>query len=58
VGLSVVAHTFSPSTGEAQAGTLELYKFKAKLVHRVSSRLARATQRETLFQNKLKIASC
>jgi hypothetical protein len=42
----VVAHTFSPSAGEAQASALKLYKFKARLVYRVSFRPARNTQRD------------
>jgi hypothetical protein len=40
---NVVAHTFNPSTWEAEAG--EFLNFKASLVYRVSSRTARATQR-------------
>jgi hypothetical protein len=52
----VVAHTFNPSTREAEAGgSLE---FKASLVYKVSSRTARATQRNPVSnktkQNKTK----
>jgi hypothetical protein len=38
--LGVVAHTFNPSTGEAEAGG-----FETSLVYKVSSRTARAIQR-------------
>jgi hypothetical protein len=38
----VVAHIFNPSTWEAEAGNSE---FETSLVYRVSSRTARATQR-------------
>jgi hypothetical protein len=38
----VVAHTFCPSTWEAEAG--ESLEFEASLVYKVSSRTARATQ--------------
>ena len=41
-GPAVVDHTFNPSTWEAEAGGSEL---ETSLVHRVSSRPARATQR-------------
>jgi hypothetical protein len=41
-GQAVVAQAFNPSTWEAEAGGFE---FKASLVYRVSSRTARATQR-------------
>jgi hypothetical protein len=37
-------HTFNPSTWEAEAGGW-ISKFEASLVYRVSSRTARATQR-------------
>jgi hypothetical protein len=39
----VVAHAFNPSTWEAEAGCFS--EFKASLVYRVSSKTARATQR-------------
>jgi hypothetical protein len=38
----VVVHAFNPSTQEAEAGRSE---FEASLVYRVSSRIARATQK-------------
>ena len=48
----VVAHTFSPSTWEAEAdGSLE---FKASLVYRVSCRAARTTQRNPVSKNQAK----
>jgi hypothetical protein len=46
----VVAHTFNPSTWEAEAGGF--LKFKASLVYRVSSRRARATQRNPVSKNQ------
>jgi len=46
----VVAHTFNPSTWEAEAGgSLE---FKASLVYRVSSRTARATKRNPILEKR------
>ena len=46
----MVAHTFNPSTWEAEAGgSLE---FKASLVYRVSCRAARTTQRNPVSKNK------
>jgi hypothetical protein len=47
----VVAHAFNPSTQEAEAGGFE---FEASLVYRVSSRTARATQRNPVSKNKNK----
>jgi hypothetical protein len=46
-----VAHTFNPSTQEAEAG-----EFEVSLVYGVSSRIARATQRNPVSkeQNKTK----
>ena len=41
---AVVAHAFNPSTWEAEA------EFKASLVYRVSSRTARATQRNPVLK--------
>jgi hypothetical protein len=41
--LELVAHTFNPSTEQAEAGRSE---FKASLIHRWSSRTARATQKK------------
>jgi hypothetical protein len=45
----MVAHAFNPSTWEAEAGS----EFEASLVYRVSSRTARATQRNPV-SNKTK----
>jgi hypothetical protein len=42
-GPGVVAHAFNPSTWEAEAG-----EFEASLVYKVSSRTARATQKNTV----------
>jgi hypothetical protein len=48
----VVAHSFNPSTGEAEAeGSLE---FEASLFYRVSSRTASATQRNPVLKNQKK----
>ena len=48
----MVVHTFNPSTWEAEAG----YELKASLVYSVSSRIARATQRNpVLKKQKIKI---
>jgi hypothetical protein len=41
--LSVVPHTFSPST--RRQGRIDLCEFEASLIYRVSSRTARATPR-------------
>jgi hypothetical protein len=51
LGQVVVAHTFTPST---QAGNQEadLCEFKICLVHRVSSRTARDTQRNPVMKKK------
>jgi hypothetical protein len=46
----VVAHAYNPSTWEAEAG--EFLEFKASLVYRVSSRTARATQRNPVSKNQ------
>jgi hypothetical protein len=45
----VVAHTFNPSTWEAEAGR---FLFKVSLVYRVSSGTARATQRNPVSKEK------
>ena len=45
----VVAHAFNPRTREAEAGGFE---FKASLVYRVSSRTARAAQRNPVSKKK------
>jgi hypothetical protein len=48
----VVAHAFNPSTREAEAGgSLE---FEASLVYKVSSRTARAIQRNPVSKNQKK----
>jgi hypothetical protein len=47
----VVAHACNPSIWEAEAGGFE---FEASLVYRVSSRTARATQRNPVSKNKTK----
>jgi hypothetical protein len=47
---AVVALAFNPSTWEAEAGGF--LKFKASLVYRVSSRTARATQRNPVSKNQ------
>jgi hypothetical protein len=46
----LVAHAFNPSTWEAEAGGF--LEFEASLVYRVSSRTARATQRNPVLKNK------
>jgi hypothetical protein len=46
----MVAHAFNPSTWEAEAGRFS--EFEASLVYRVSSRTARATQRNPVSKNK------
>jgi hypothetical protein len=57
--LGVVAHAFNPSTqeaeaeAEAEAGGI-LSSIQASLVYRVSSRTARATQRNTVLKNRKK----
>jgi hypothetical protein len=47
----VVAHAFNPSTWEAERGR-RISEFKAILVYKVSSRTARATQRNPVSKNK------
>ncbi|EGV97629.1 hypothetical protein I79_014964 [Cricetulus griseus] len=44
-GMGVVEHAFSPSTREVEAGRSE---FEASLVYKVSSRAARAKQRNPI----------
>jgi hypothetical protein len=46
---AVVVHTFNPSTPESEVGGIE---FKASLIYRVSSRIAKATQRNPVSKNK------
>jgi hypothetical protein len=48
---AVVADAFNPSTREAEAGR-RISEFKASLVYRVSSRTARATQRNPVSKKK------
>jgi hypothetical protein len=51
----VVAHAFNPSTWEAEAIlSLRISEFEASLVYRVSSRTARATQRNPVSKNQKK----
>ena len=47
----MVAHTFNPNTWEAKADGFE---FEASLVYRVSSKTARATQRNSVLGKKTK----
>jgi hypothetical protein len=47
----VVVHAFNPSTREAEAGGFE---FEVSLVYKVSSRTARATQRNPVSKNQNK----
>ena len=46
---AVVVHAFNPSTWEAEASGFE---FEASLVYKVSSRTARATQRNCLEKKR------
>ena len=46
----MVVHTFNPSTQEAEAGNL--CEFKASLIYIVSSKAARATQRNLVSKNQ------
>jgi hypothetical protein len=46
----MVVHAFNPSTWEAEAGGF--LEFKASLVYKVSSRTARAIQRNTVSKTK------
>jgi hypothetical protein len=48
----VVAHAFNPSTWEAEAG--RFFEFEASLVDKVSSRTARAIQRNPVSKNQTK----
>jgi hypothetical protein len=48
----VVAHSFNPSIWEAEASGFS--EFKANPVYRVSSRTARATQRNPVSKKKKK----
>jgi hypothetical protein len=46
----VVAHAFNPSTREAEAGNIS--EFEASLVYKVSSRTARAIQKNPVSKIK------
>ena len=46
----MVAHAFNPSTWDAEAGGF--IEFETSLVYRVSSRTARATQRNPVSKNQ------
>jgi hypothetical protein len=46
----MVAHAFNPSTREAEAGGF--LEFEASLIYKVSSRTARAIQRNPVSKNK------
>jgi hypothetical protein len=48
----VVAHAFNPSTWEAEGR--QISEFEASLVYRVSSRTARAIQRNPVSKNQKK----
>ena len=48
----MVAHTFNPSTWGGRGRSIS--EFKASLVYRVSSRTAKATQRNPVSKNKTK----
>jgi hypothetical protein len=48
----VVAHTFNPRTQESEAGSSE---FETSLVYRVSSRTARAAQRNFVLKNQKEV---
>jgi hypothetical protein len=47
----VVTHAFEPSTQEAEAGWIS--EFEASLVYKVSSRTARAIQRNPVSKNQI-----
>jgi hypothetical protein len=49
---AVVVHAFNPSTWEAEAR--QISEFKASLVYKVSSRTARAIQRNPVSKTKQK----
>jgi hypothetical protein len=50
----MVAHAFNPSTWEAEAGGFLSSEFEASLVYRVSSRTARAIQRNPVSKKQKK----
>jgi hypothetical protein len=47
----MVAHTFNPSTQEAEASGF--FEFEDSLVYRVSSKRARATQKNPVSEKKI-----
>ena len=49
--LGVVVHAFSPSTCKAEAS--RSLEFKASLVYRVSSRMAKAIHRRTISEREM-----
>ena len=49
----MVAHAFNPSTWEAERGR-RISEFEASLVYKVSSRTARAIQRNPVSKNQKK----
>jgi hypothetical protein len=50
-----MAHAFNPSTREAKAeAEASISEFKASLVYKVSSKTARATQRNPVSKNNTK----
>ena len=50
----MVAHTFNPSTweAEAEAGGFLISEFEASLVYKVSSRTSKATQRNSCLEKQ------
>jgi hypothetical protein len=53
-GSQVVVHTFNSNTWEAEAEVMESLEFKASMIYRVSSRTAKASQRNPVSKNKTK----
>jgi hypothetical protein len=50
----VVAHAFNPSTQHSGGRGRRISEFEASLVYKVSSRTARAIQRNPVFKKKKK----
>ena len=48
--LGVLAHTFNPSTPEAEVGGIS--ELKASLIYKASSRTARVTKRNSVLKKK------